>query len=123
MQDGRLDVVAWIPFGDELPGKLIGFGQCKTGTNYRDDLTELQPDGFVQKWMRSSLIVPPVRMFFVSEALGTTPEERFEDSVDAGLLFDRCRIVDLSNGVDEEVLQAVQQWTSAAAVANDILGL
>ena len=45
-QDGKLDIVAWKHFKDRLPGKLIAFGQCKTGTNYKDKLTQLQPDSF-----------------------------------------------------------------------------
>ena len=34
-RDGKLDVVAWKSFSDRRPGKLIAFGQCKTGTHYR----------------------------------------------------------------------------------------
>ena len=121
-RDGKLDVVVWKPFADGLAGKLIGFGQCKTGTHYKDSLTELQPEGFIKKWIRESMIVPPLRMFFISEALATTSSERFEDSVDAGLLFDRCRIVDFCDGVDEEVMATVREWTAAAASANDLPG-
>ncbi len=122
VKDGKLDVVAWKPFKDRLPGKLIGFGQCKTGTNYKDSMTELQPDVFVKKWMREPLVVLPVRMFFISEALALTPYERYEISVDAGLLFDRCRIVDFCDGVDEEIMTTIRQWIAAAAVANELPG-
>ena len=123
VRDGKLDVVAWKPFTDRLPGKLIGFGQCKTGTSYKDHVTVLQPDSFIRKWMRESLLVPPVRMFFISEALAATPHERYEISIDAGLLFDRCRIVDFCDGVGEDVMATVRQWTAAAAVANELPGL
>ncbi len=111
------------PIAEQLGlGKLIGFGQCKTGTSYKDYLTVLQPDRFIQKWMREPLVVPPVRMFFISEALAVTPHGRFEDSIDAGLLFDRCRIVDFCDGVGEEVMTTLRQWTAAAAVANGLPG-
>lgn len=119
-RDGKLDIVAWKPFTDGLSGKLIGFGQCKTGTNYRDSVAVLRPDSFVQKWMRESLVAPPVRMFFISEALAATSHERHETSIDAGLLFDRCRIVDFRDGVCEEVMTTVRQWTMAAATANEL---
>jgi len=33
-RDGKLDTVCWVPFSDERQGKLIVFGQCKTGTNW-----------------------------------------------------------------------------------------
>ena len=122
-RDGKLDIVVWKPFADGLAGKLIGFGQCKTGTHYKDSLTELQPDGFIRKWIREPVVVPPVRMFFISEALSTTSSERYEDSVDAGLLFDRCRIVDFCDGVDDELLATLRKWTAAAAAANELPGL
>ena len=120
VKDGKLDVVAWKPFADGLVGKLIGFGQCKTGTYYKDSLTELQPDGFIKKWMLKPMAVLPVRMFFISEALPLTSDERFNISIDAGLLFDRCRIVDFCDGVDQEVMTTVREWTTAAATANGL---
>ena len=119
-KDGRLDVVAWKPFADNLPGKLIGFGQCKTGTNYKDTLTQLQPGAFREKWLNSALIVPPIRMFFISEALPFSEDSRFDISVDAGLIFDRCRIIDFCRNVDPELLAKVEVWTSAAAMANGL---
>ena len=122
VRDGKLDVVAWKTFTDRLPGKLIGFGQCQTGTSYKDDVTALQPDKFIQKWMSESLVFTPVRMFFISEALSMTRHDRYEISIDAGLLFDRCRIVDFCDGVGEEIMTTVRQWTAAAAVANELPG-
>ncbi len=114
-RDGKLDVVAWKGFADELRGKLIAFGQCKTGTHYRDGLQQLQPDAFCDKWMVSSPVVPPVRAFFVAEAL--SPDHWYSVSRDAGLLFDRCRIVDFADDVGTEVLGDIVAWTEAAATA------
>ena len=119
-QDGKLDIVAWKHFKDRLPGKLIVFGQCKTGTNYKDELTQLQPDSFCRKWVRSPLILTPVRMFFVAEALSRS--RWANTSYDAGLLFDRCRIVDFCDGISEDVLEKVKAWTEAAAKANELPG-
>ena len=119
-RDGKLDVVAWIPFADNLPGKLIGFGQCKTGTHYRDSLTHLQPDQFCAKWMRFPLANNPIRMFFIAEALRLVWGDREDASRDAGLLLDRCRIVELSSGVNVSVMDKVRNWTAAAAQAVDL---
>ena len=113
--DGRLDVAAWKSFSDGLSGKLIVFGQCKTGTHYKDSLTQLQPDGFCKKWFRVSPVVNPVRAFFVSESL---PRADWEDiGVDAGLMFDRCRIVDFCDDIDGKTRQNIAEWTKAAAAA------
>ncbi len=119
-KDGKLDVVVWKPFSDHLPGKLIGFGQCKTGSNYKDELTQLDPSAFREKWLRNALVVMPVRMFFVSEALALKESDRFDVALDAGLTFDRCRIVDFCDGVDECVLARLRHWTEAAAEANGL---
>ena len=114
-KDGKLDIVVWTPFADKLPGKLIGFGQCKTGTNYNDELTELRPDVFREKWLSSALIVPPVRLFFISEALAFSDECRFEISIEAGLTFDRCRIIDFCNNIPSRLLASLESWTTEAA--------
>jgi hypothetical protein len=119
-RDGKLDIVVWTPFTDGLPGKLIAFGQCKTGTNYKDTLTHLQPDSFCKKWLQSPLVFTPIRMFFISEALRRS--RWHNDSVDAGLLFDRCRIVDFCDDISEGILEKVATWTSAAAKATGLPG-
>lgn len=111
--DGKLDVAVWKHFTDKGAGKLIGFGQCKTGTSYKDELTQLQPDSFCKKWMRKHPAVTPVRMFFVTEALSSS---HWKDvATDAGVLFDRCRIVDFCAELGDEVLEMVSKWTDGAA--------
>ncbi len=120
VKDGKLDVVVWKPFADGLPGKLIGFGQCKTGTHYRDSIAQLQPDAFCSKWMHRAPAVPPMRMFFVAEALALAEGSRRNMSIDAGLLFDRCRIIDFSSGIGEGVIETMRQWTVAAAEAAEL---
>ena len=117
-RDGGLDVAAWKSFSDGLPGKLIVFGQCKTGTRYRDSLTQLQPDRFCDKWFRESPMVNPVRAFFVCESL--PPADWEGVGLDAGLMFDRCRIVDFCDDIDGETRQDIAAWTKAAA---DAVGL
>lgn len=120
-RDGKLDVVAWKHFTDGLPGKLIAFGQCKTGTNYKDELTQLQPDSFCKKWVRTPLVLTPIRMFFVAEAL---PRARWRAaSVDAGLLFDRCRIVDFSDEVGADIFEKIETWTESAATRTGLLSV
>ena len=117
-KDGKLDIVTWKHFTDGLPGKLIGFGQCKTGTNYKDTLTQLQPDSFCKKWMKSALILTPERMFFISEALSRSRWNTA--SFDAGVMFDRCRIIDFCDNISSDVLQKVTTWTKAAADATGL---
>lgn len=114
-RDGKLDVIAWKPFSDGMEGKLIAFGQCKTGTGYKRSLTQLQPDSFCGKWMRSIPVLNPVRMFFVSEFLSR--RDWVGEGFDGGLVFDRCRIVDFCRGARGAVLDELAAWTEAAASA------
>ena len=117
-QDGKLDVVIWKPFGDGAPGQLIAFGQCKTGTEYRDSLTQLRPDSFCSKWLSSSPAVNPVRMFFVCDSPGRG--NWYSMSTDAGILFDRCRVIDFCGEISDGVRGKLLTWTSAAAVATGL---
>ncbi len=111
-QDGGLDVVVWKPFADNLPGKLIGFGQCKTGTHYSGELTNLRPSTFCENWFYTVPIVTPVRMFFVAEA---RPRNNWKRTArKAGLLFDRCRMVEYSDDISVGILEKVTAWTAAA---------
>ncbi len=117
-RDGKLDVVAWKPFSDRRVGKLTLFGQCKTGTDYRDTLTQLQPDAFGRKWFRDQPAVTPVRAFFVTEAL---LRDRWHNlAVDSGLLFDRCRIIDFCGEISSNIMDKVETWTAAAATATGL---
>ena len=118
IKDDKLDVVAWIPFADQREAKLIAFGQCKTGTNWKSQVTQLQPDRFCSKWFQSQPVINPIRMFFISEAL--TSVDWRNESIDAGLLFDRCRIVDYCNGLDTALMQRLASWTGAAAKATGL---
>lgn len=68
-QDAGLDVVGWIPFLDATPGQLIVFGQCKTGTGWRNHTSGLDPARFNKLWMEAPFLVNPVRAYFVAEAV------------------------------------------------------
>ena len=115
VKDGKLDVVVWKHFADQLPGKLIAFGQCKTGTNYRDTLGSLQPDSFCKNWMYSPPPLTPMRMFFVAEALSRLGW--YSVVSQAGVLFDRCRMIDFCDNIRQPVLERIRSWTMAAAAA------
>lgn len=118
VKDDKLDIVVWKSFTDGLPGKLIAFGQCKTGTDYKDELTQLQPDVFCDSWFQTKPAVLPVRMFLISEALCRVGW--YSVARKAGLLFDRCRIVDFCNDITSDMLKKVTTWTKAAADATGL---
>ena len=117
--DGKLDVVVWKGFSDCRQGKLIGFGQCKTGRNWRDQLTQLQPDIFCSSWMRDTPPVKPVRLFFVAESVGN--EQWYTQISNGGLIFDRCRILDyFSDEMSDSTTQDVKKWLLSATTTREL---
>ena len=60
-------------------------------------------------------------MFLISEALSRVGW--YDVTRDAGLLFDRCRIVDFCDDISEDVLEKATTWTEAAAKVNELPGL
>ena len=117
-KDDGLDVVVWNPFTDSRNGKLIGFGQCKTGTHYEEHFTRLQPSAFCKSWFALMPAVDPVRLFFLTDAL---PEDRwYKRSTNAGIIFDRSRLTQLSGNISAQTLKSMSTWTQAAAAANGL---
>ncbi|MDP1590601.1 MAG: hypothetical protein Q8M07_22805 [Prosthecobacter sp.] len=112
--DDRLDVVSWVPFSDKLPGKLIIFGQCKTGTNWRNEVAQLQPDAFIKRWMSDTIVVNPLRAFCISEAADRTKWRGV--CVYSGILFDRCRLVDFCHDLDTKSADLIAKWSNAALI-------
>ena len=113
IKDDKLDVVLWKAFSDRLAGQLVAFAQCKTGTSYQNTLGELQPEAFCGQWMLAQPAVTPLRFFLIADALSTLEFER--SARRAGVLFDRCRIIDFCDVLDQDVMDQVSDWTAAAA--------
>jgi hypothetical protein len=119
-KDGGLDAVAWVPFADSLPGQLIVFAQCKTGTSWRDSTTQLQPGDFIRMWIDGNVLVIPLKAFCVSEAVDRSRWEEY--SISAGILFDRCRLVEFSGGISDETISEIRTWTMAAKETTGLNG-
>ena len=113
IKDDKLDIVLWKAFSDRLAGQLIAFAQCKTGTSYRNTLGELQPEVFCGQWLLAQPAVTPLRFFLIADALSPLEFER--SARQAGVLFDRCRIIDFCNVLDLDVMERVSDWTTSAA--------
>ena len=111
-RDGKLDIVVVRRFTDKRDGQLIGFGQCKTGTHWTNDLTKLRPDEFSIKWLRQVPAVSPVRMYFVTDRVTL---RWYEHSVDGGILFDRCRILEYCKKLPSRLEKSIAKWAKAAA--------
>ncbi|MCB5288504.1 MAG: hypothetical protein LHW64_12000 [Candidatus Cloacimonetes bacterium] len=115
-KDAHLDVVTWIPFSDKKGGQLLAMGQCKTGTTWEGMLPELNPDDFFSNFAtKQPYVKHPVRLFFVAEYFSNYKWE--ERSRAAGIIFDRCRIMEfLPESISASLLESINKWKNAALI-------
>lgn len=111
-QDDNVDVIVWKSFKDNQPSKMIAFGQCKTGTSWVNHLSELNTDAFCKTWFTRQPVLTPLRMFFTAQYF---PRDIFRVRAnEAGLVFDRFRILDyLPNNINDSLLNSMDVWTKA----------
>jgi hypothetical protein len=112
-QDDNVDVIAWKGFSDKKESQMIAFGQCKTGTSWQNRLSELNTKAFCNTWFTQQPVLEPTRMFFCAQYF---PKEIWRPRAnEAGLVFDRFRIIDyLPNEINEELFANIKSWCSAA---------
>lgn len=111
-KDGKLDIVAFIPFADSRTGRFIAFGQCKTGTNWRTSISQMNPKAFCELYCSPMPGFTPIAIFMVAEAFTDAWEERQRSS--NGILFDRARIMNyLPEKIDTTLLEQIRKWNSA----------
>jgi hypothetical protein len=110
--DDKLDIVSWVPFSDKQRSQLVIFSQCKTGSTWGNLVSQLMPETFIMNWMLDGFAVPPVRGFCISEAADRS--QWYHKASYAGLLFDRCRIVDFSTNLEPRLLERLKTWNAAA---------
>lgn len=110
-KDAKLDVVAWKAFPDGKKGKLIIFGQCATGQDWKDKRGELSAtENWCSSWMKDRPYVWPVRAFFAPHRVPR--DEWFHTCANGGLLFDRCRIACHCCRLPDALGQSLAQWSS-----------
>ena len=111
-QDDKLDVVAWIPFEDNQSSKIICFGQCKTGTNWKGTVTQLRVSNFLKKWFARHPGLDPIETFLITDVINHAD---FYHRTVGNLFFDRCRLLNYSSVIDgeDEWYSALKTWTKS----------
>lgn len=108
-KDGKVDLLAFIPFNDSRKGHFIAFGQCKTGTSWREKLGQLNPRNFSDLFIQPPLVFPPVCIYMVSEACDDDWEQLARSS--NGVLFDRMRIMQfVPDSIDDDLYNDIAIW-------------
>jgi hypothetical protein len=117
-RDAKLDLAVWRDFADQCSskkvdplrhrhGKLIGFGQCKTGNTWLGEVEKLQPEKFCENWFRDSPLVKPIKLFFVSDRFVRPWHEKTRGMI----FFDRCRILEYADDIPAKLVAKCANWT------------
>ena len=102
----------FIPFADSRKGQFIAFGQCKTGTNWRSAVSQLDPKVFCDSFCYPSPGFTPIAVFMVAEAFTDNWEYLLRST--NGLLFDRTRIMQyLPYEIEKDLLAQIRKWNAA----------
>ena len=89
-KDDGVDVIAWRDFPDRAEGKLLLFGNCASGRDWRQKVFELSPRTFCNKWISPE---PPSKILRSMFSPHRVPRDEWCDRIsEVGLLFDRCRL-------------------------------
>lgn len=113
--DGGVDAVAWRCFGDDRPGTIVVFAQCKTGEHWRDEIAKNRPEVFCKKFLTREFILSPIPMYFVPWRVDRS---EWNDRVaEGGILVDRCRLLRALQAVDGGTLASIEGWTGALIAA------
>ncbi len=111
--DDGVDIVAWKDFADKRIGKLIAFGQCKTGTSWQDAIYKLKPGDFCDKWFHESPIFDPLPLIFICDTLNE--DFNFHTSQKGYLFFNRFRILEqIEDSLNDKIQTKIQSWLAGA---------
>ena len=112
-KDDALDIVVWKEFADKRHGKLIGFGQCKTGTSWNNGIVRLKPEKFCSTWFINDPILTPIPIIFISDTLNW--EKNFYSIQKNYLFFNRFRIMEyLPADLDDRIITNIRKWLDNA---------
>lgn len=107
--DGGVDLAICRRFSDGRPGGLVGFAQCKTGVNWRRDISKLRPRAFCQNYMSSPLLLDPQALYMVPCRVNRDRWAQDTNNATA-ILFDRCRIVEYGDLITSKTLSDSAKW-------------
>ena len=117
-KDAKLDLVAWVPFGDDRRNQVSVFGQCAAGKYWLGKLNELQPVDFCKRWLQEQPAMSPLSAFFVPRHFADN--EWSEASVGERVLFDRLRIARSLGGLEEDLARRCAEWTASTIISGPI---
>ena len=116
-KDERCDFIVWLESTDRRVGQLFVVGQCACGNNWQDKWRELNVER-LRRWFNPLSWVEPVRSFATPRHV--TDVLLKEASREAGLIFDRSRLVLATvdqDILDDETVAAMRDLTKSVSRA------
>ncbi len=111
--DDGVDIVLVKYFSDQRPSKLIGLGQCKTGTDWQKTFNKSKIVDFCSNWFRDNPILDPIPIAFISDTL----YHQFNDYSNSKgcLIFNRFRLMEyLPDDIGTELYDRILSWVDGA---------
>lgn len=116
-QERGLDLIAWLPFADNIPNMIIILAQCACGKEWHDKQVETKRfEGYM--YFNSH----PVHMMFIPYAISAPCEIKFHQSdviVNGHIIFDRKRILEQLDNID--FLQQLSSFPAVEKSINEII--
>lgn len=112
-KDDGVDIVLVKYFSDQRPSKLIGLGQCKTGTDWQKTFNKSKIVDFCSNWFRDNPILDPIPIAFISDTL----YHQFNDYSNSKgcLIFNRFRLMEyLPDDIGTELYDRILSWVDGA---------
>lgn len=113
--EGGLDLVGWINFHDNNPGKLIVFGQCACGEEWEDKAFESSELNW-ETILNCSVLPSIVNSLFIPRLFRNPSGWQRQDKIKRAILFDRYRILksielneELTTYLPHEIISALLQ--------------
>lgn len=111
--DDGIDIVLVKEFADNRRGKLVGLGQCKTGTDWQNTVKGEKIRNFCSNWFRDMPVLEPIPMAFITDTLYR--ESNDYTNLKGLLVINRFRLMEyLPEEIDNELYDQIQSWVEGA---------
>lgn len=111
--DDGIDIVLVKQFSDQRPSNLIGFGQCKTGTDWQDSIKLSKIKNFTNNWFHSQPIIEPLPIAFITDTLYF--QMNFVSDQREMLVFNRFRLMEyLPEEIGDDLYSQIRSWVDGA---------
>jgi hypothetical protein len=119
-EDGGVDVVVWWRFRDDRAGSPVLLAQCTVQLEWGDKVSDISVDRW-DKWIDFAT-VPPQLALVIPFAVNRESKTWAERTVDAGVIIDRLRLIELLDELETEQVAAlvdndVRSWTETQLAA------